>query len=85
MIAVPASMSFHCDATTTVRVYDYGTKRTPILNLDIDGCTLSLSVFDSVPLADHLVFARRLADATARYLELLETYADVNPSAAKAG
>lgn len=80
-----ASLSVHGDATTHVRIHDYGTARTPILALDGDGYSLTVSVFDSVPLADHLTFARELAAATAQYLTALETYATAHRTPAKAG
>lgn len=82
---MPASMSIYGDATTRVHIHDYGTKRTPILALDGASYSLSVSVFDSVPLADHLAFARELADAATQYLTALETYAAAHPSTTKAG
>jgi hypothetical protein len=72
---VTLSASFHADRDTWVHLHDYGTRRAPILALDNPDSNMTISVFDSVPLADHLAFARKLADATAAYLTALETYA----------
>ncbi|MEU9339092.1 hypothetical protein AB0D49_39120 [Streptomyces sp. NPDC048290] len=70
-----ASMAFYADGDTTVRLSQYGTTRTPILTLDADGHSLSVSAFNQVPIADHLAFARELATACAEYVTALETYA----------
>jgi hypothetical protein len=72
---VTLSASFHADQDTWVRLHDYGTRPAPILTLDSLDSSLTIGVFDSVPLADHLAFARKLADTTAAYLAALETYA----------
>ncbi|MER7923880.1 hypothetical protein ABTY96_12265 [Streptomyces sp. NPDC096057] len=70
-----ASMSFYADADTTVRLSEYGTNRAPILTLDGEDHSLSVSAFDRVPIADHLTFARDLAAACADYVKALEAYA----------
>ncbi|MDH2393143.1 hypothetical protein QCN29_31085 [Streptomyces sp. HNM0663] len=79
-----AIMSFYGDADTGVHLHDYGTKRAPILALDGNGCSLSVSAFNAVPIADHLAFAKALAAATADYLAALETYAAARPNATQA-
>ncbi|MFG2023629.1 hypothetical protein [Streptomyces sp. NPDC048825] len=70
-----ATMSFYADAATNVHLSQYGTRRTPILTLNGDGHSLTVSVFDRVPIADHLAFARDLAAACTDYVKALETYA----------
>ncbi|WAZ23025.1 hypothetical protein STRCI_004339 [Streptomyces cinnabarinus] len=70
-----ASMSFYADTHTTVRLSKYGTRNAPILALDGEDHTLTVSAFDHVPIADHLTFARELAAACADYVKALETYA----------
>ncbi|MHA6760658.1 hypothetical protein [Streptacidiphilus sp. PAMC 29251] len=73
-----AFMSLHADANTRVDLNTYGTERTPILTLAEDRTHLSISTHDRGPLADHLAFARSLADATARYVTALEIFAVAN-------
>ncbi|MEV0172779.1 hypothetical protein AB0I00_16880 [Streptomyces sp. NPDC050803] len=70
-----ASMSFYADTHTTVRLSKYGTRHAPILALDGEDHTLTVSAFDHVPIADHLSFARELAAACTDYVNALETYA----------
>ncbi|MER5531896.1 hypothetical protein ABT075_46205 [Streptomyces sp. NPDC002677] len=70
-----ASMSFYADADTSIRLNQYGTRRAPILTLDGENHSLSVSAFDRLPVADHLSFARALAIACAEYVTALETYA----------
>lgn len=77
---MPASMSFHGDASSRVRLHDYGTERLPILSLDGDGYSLSISVFDSRPIADHQAFAEKLAKAAADYLAAVQRYAAALPA-----
>ncbi|MFJ5778621.1 hypothetical protein [Streptomyces sp. NPDC093094] len=74
-----ASMAFYADGNTIVRLNQYGTVRTPILTLDGEGHSLSVSVFDRVPLDEHLAFARELSAACADYVRALETYAAALP------
>ncbi|MEY9871216.1 hypothetical protein ABH931_000681 [Streptacidiphilus sp. MAP12-33] len=69
------SMSYHVDADTWVDLHAYGTERTPILGLTNIGQHLMISACGDLPLTDHLAFARQLADATARYVTAMETYA----------
>jgi len=76
---VTASMSFYADTHTTVRLSKYGTHHAPILALDGEDHTLTVSAFNHVPIADHLSFARELAAACADYVKALETYAAVLP------
>jgi hypothetical protein len=77
---VTLSASFHADADTSVRLLDYGTERTPILVLDNPDSDVTISMFDTVPMADHLAFARKLADAATGYLAALERYAAARPA-----
>ncbi|SNX61877.1 hypothetical protein SAMN06272735_3627 [Streptomyces sp. TLI_55] len=70
-----ASMSFYGDASTWVHLHDYGTRRLPILAIDGDGYGLTISVFDSRPIADHQAFAEKLAQASADYLAAVQRYA----------
>ncbi|MFG2855117.1 hypothetical protein ACGFZ9_31305 [Streptomyces mirabilis] len=77
---MPASMSFHGDASTWVHLHDYGTERLPILAVDGDGYYLSISVFDSQPIADHQAFAEKLAKAAADYLAAVQRYAAALPA-----
>jgi alkylation response protein AidB-like acyl-CoA dehydrogenase len=77
---MPASMSFHGDASTWVHLHDYGTERLPILAIDGDGYYLTISVFDSRPIADHQAFAQKLAKAAAEYLAAVERYATAQPA-----
>lgn len=79
------SMAFYGGANTGVRLNEYDAKRPPILTLDDDGAWLSISAFESVPIADHLDFARSLASAAAEYVTALETYAASLPDAADRG
>ncbi|MEV6651755.1 hypothetical protein [Streptomyces sp. NPDC051219] len=80
-----AAMGFYADASTSVRLSDYDAERPPILSLDGAGHSLLISAFDSVPIADHLAFARDLATAAADYVTALERYAAATPETAKAG
>ncbi|MHA6762102.1 hypothetical protein [Streptacidiphilus sp. PAMC 29251] len=73
-----AFMSLYADANTLVDLNTYGTERTPILTLVEDRTHLSIGAHDRVPLADHLAFARSLADATARYVTALEILTSAN-------
>ncbi|GAA3902705.1 hypothetical protein GCM10023084_63980 [Streptomyces lacrimifluminis] len=75
-----ASMSFYADDTTTVRLNQHGSKRTPILALDSVGHSLTVSAFDRFPLADHLAFARALATACADYVKALEAIHAAEPT-----
>ncbi|KUN79137.1 hypothetical protein [Streptomyces griseoruber] len=70
-----ASMAFYADTRTTVRLSQYGTDRAPILALDGADHSLTLSAFDTLPMAAHLAFARDLAAACADYVKALEVYA----------
>ncbi|CCK28655.1 hypothetical protein BN159_4276 [Streptomyces davaonensis JCM 4913] len=70
-----ASMSFYADTHTTVRLSEYGTHHAPILALNGEDHTLTVSAFHHVPIADHLSFARELAAACADYVKALEAYA----------
>ncbi|SEQ71691.1 hypothetical protein SAMN04487983_1007170 [Streptomyces sp. yr375] len=74
-----ASMAFCADGNTIVRLCEYGTVRTPLLTLDGEGHSLTVSAFDRVPIAEHLTFARELAAACADYVRALETYAAALP------
>ncbi|MEV1085025.1 hypothetical protein AB0I98_43575 [Streptomyces sp. NPDC050211] len=77
---MPASMSFHGDASSWVHLHDYGTERMPILAIDGDGYYLTISVFDSRPIADHQAFAERLAQTAADYLAAVQRYAAAQPA-----
>ncbi|MEY9875990.1 hypothetical protein ABH931_005497 [Streptacidiphilus sp. MAP12-33] len=68
-------LGFYAAADTTVNLHDYGTERTPILSLGNIAEHLTISALDSIPLTDHLTFARHLAAAAADYLAALEMYA----------
>ncbi|MDT3397202.1 hypothetical protein RKE29_11180 [Streptomyces sp. B1866] len=70
-----ASLGFYATRATSVRLHVYGTTRAPILQLDGSDHSLAITAFDSLPVADHLAFARALAAATADYLTALLTYA----------
>ncbi|MFE9649330.1 hypothetical protein ACFYO0_35520 [Streptomyces sp. NPDC006365] len=70
-----ASMSFYADAGTNVHLSQYDSRRTPILTLNGEGHSLTVSAFDRVPIADHLAFVRDLAAACTDYVKALETYA----------
>jgi hypothetical protein len=72
---VTASMAFYADGNTTIRLSQYGTTRTPILTLDGEDHSLTVSAFARVSIADHLTFARDLTAACADYVTALETYA----------
>ncbi|MDR6976854.1 hypothetical protein J2X68_003547 [Streptomyces sp. 3330] len=74
-----ASMAFYADGNTIVRLSEYGTIRTPILTLDGEGHSLTVSAFARVPIAEHLTFARELSAACADYVRALETYASALP------
>ncbi|MEU9731118.1 hypothetical protein [Streptomyces sp. NPDC048002] len=74
-----ASMAFYADGNTIVRLAQYGTTRTPILTLDGEGHSLTVSAFARVPVAEHLAFARELAVACADYVKALEAYAAALP------
>ncbi|MDT9699796.1 hypothetical protein [Streptomyces sp. P17] len=78
-----ASMAFYADGNTTIRLSQYGTDRSPILTLDGADHSLSVSVFDRVPIAEHLAFARELSAACADYVTALETYAAALPDSTK--
>ncbi|MGK3943626.1 hypothetical protein ABK046_35015 [Streptomyces caeruleatus] len=78
-----ASMAFYGDGNTTVRLSRYGTDRTPILTLDGEGHSLTVSVFGRVPIAEHLAFAHELSAACADYVTALETYAAALPDSTK--
>jgi hypothetical protein len=73
--AVTISIGFYANQDTTVDLNDYGTKRPPLIELDNPGHWLTIGAFDTVPMADHLAFARKLADAATGYLAALERYA----------
>ncbi|MBT2390138.1 hypothetical protein J7E87_12040 [Streptomyces sp. ISL-1] len=75
-----ASMAFYADGSTTIRLADYGAERTPILMVDGVGHSLHISAFNSVPIADHLAFARELATAATEYVAALERYAANSPT-----
>jgi hypothetical protein len=77
---VTVSLGFHADAETRVHLNDYGTDRTPILALYNTGGSLLISTLDTMPLADHLAFARSLAGATAHYVAALERFATARPA-----
>jgi hypothetical protein len=77
---VTVHLGFHVDAETRVYLNDYGTDRTPILALYTTGGSLLLSAHDTMPLAEHVAFARRLADAATGYLAAMERYAASRPA-----
>nr|WP_222109489.1 hypothetical protein [Streptomyces cupreus] len=76
-------MAFYADRNTTIRLSKYGTERTPILTLDGEDHSLTVSVFDRVPIAEHLAFVRELSAACADYVKALETYAAAPPESVK--
>ncbi|GAB7102613.1 hypothetical protein JCM4814A_09270 [Streptomyces phaeofaciens JCM 4814] len=45
-----ASMAFYADGNTIIRLARYGTTRTPILTLDGEGHSLTVSAFDRTSL-----------------------------------
>ncbi|MEV4613921.1 hypothetical protein AB0K43_15185 [Kitasatospora sp. NPDC049258] len=77
-----ATMAFYPEPGSRVTCHDYGTERTPILNMWSAPVTLTLAGDDKLPLADHLAFARSLAAETAAYLAALERYAALTNQAA---
>jgi hypothetical protein len=77
---VTVHLGFHVDAETRVHLNDYSTDRTPILALYTTGGSLLLSAHDTIPLPDHLAFARKPADAATGYLAAMERYAASRPA-----
>ncbi|WP_425833038.1 hypothetical protein [Streptomyces fractus] len=69
------SASFHPTEETTIRCHTYGTERAPILALDDIGQFLSVSLFDSVPLAVQRAFAHDLVQTVAAYAAAVEEWA----------
>jgi hypothetical protein len=72
---VTVSLGFYADHSTTIDLHEFDAERAPLLDLGNPGQYLTIGAFDSVPIADHLAFARKLADATAGYLSALERFA----------
>jgi hypothetical protein len=70
-----ASMFFHGDSSTWVRLHDYGTDHPPILALDGEGHGLTVSVFEGHPVADHKAFAEQLVRTVAAYATAVDRWA----------
>ncbi|AZM47501.1 hypothetical protein DMB38_18410 [Streptomyces sp. WAC 06738] len=64
--------------------HTYGGERTPILALVADGTHLTIADGPTLPLEEHLRFARRLVDGAAAYLAAVEHYAAARVDLTKA-
>ncbi|MFI2346887.1 hypothetical protein ACH492_07455 [Streptomyces sp. NPDC019443] len=72
---IAASMNLHLHTKPFAMCHAYGTERTPILAMQDEHASLTVSANSSTSIAAHLRFARELVAAATRYAAAVETYA----------